>query len=296
MYNVKAESIVREYEMAQQPLEECVAGVRINVISHTEDSIEFDLLGVPPSLANALRRILIAELPSVALHTASIRENDTVFPDEYVAHRLGLIPIDVDAELLGTAADCDAALDMLDFRLMVKNSTADVISLLSDQIEWVPRLGQEHLRVQIKPGVLVCKMAPGNTIDMSLTAARGIGRDHAKWSPVSLCSYRLMPRIVLGKDFGGEDARELQRCFSPGVIEIVDGRAVVANCRAESMSRNVFRHDKFKECVQILREPNWFCFTVETMAADPMFLLRSALHRLRQKCQSLKEEILQTHE
>lgn len=36
--------------------------LRINIISLTEDTIVFDLIGVDASVANALRRILLAEV------------------------------------------------------------------------------------------------------------------------------------------------------------------------------------------------------------------------------------------
>lgn len=38
------------------------AKLSVNIIGETEDSIEFDLVGVEAPLANALRRILLAEV------------------------------------------------------------------------------------------------------------------------------------------------------------------------------------------------------------------------------------------
>lgn len=49
---------------------------------------------------------------------------------------------------------------------------------------------------------------------------KGQGRDHAKFSPVATASYRLLPRIVLKKDFFGDDAERLKKSFSEGVIGI----------------------------------------------------------------------------
>lgn len=44
------------------------------------------------SLANALRRILIAEVPTMAPHLVSVIENTSVLHDEFLAQRIGLIP------------------------------------------------------------------------------------------------------------------------------------------------------------------------------------------------------------
>lgn len=296
MYSVQAESIIKEHTISQVPFEKYIDDMKIDIISKTMSKLVFDLRNAHPAIANALRRILISEVPSIAIHSVSIRENDTIFPDEYIAHRLGLIPIDVDTGLLAATGIENDTQAVLEFKLMVQNNTQDIVSLFSEQIIWVPKLGQEHFHVQVKPGVLICKMAPGNTISMELSAVKGVGKDHAKWSPVSLCTYRLMPRIVLQKDFCGTDAEELQACFSPGVIGVENGKAVVLDPRLESMSREVFRHEKFADHVLILREPGWFCFTIESVSLDPLFLLQSAILILKQKCVDLKKEISKARE
>jgi DNA-directed RNA polymerases I and III subunit RPAC1 len=43
--------------------------------------------------------------------------------------------------------------------------------------------------------ILIAKMRPGQEIEMKLIAGKGIGKDHAKFSPVSTASYRLLPTI-----------------------------------------------------------------------------------------------------
>lgn len=291
MYSVEAESIVKEHAMLNATLEEFIGGMQLRVVSRAPSSLEIDLINSHPSVANALRRILMSEVPTVAIHRVSVRENDTVFPDEYIAHRLGLVPLAVDPEALEYSNGDPGPGNALNFGLRARNDTPDVLCLCSEQIVWMPMEGQEHLSVHVQPGVLICKLAPGNTVDMDLAAEKGMGRTHAKWSPVSLCSYRLMPRILLAREFRGEEATELQGCFSPGVIEIVDGRAVVANPRADSMSREVFRHEKLRDGVKILRESGWFCFTIESIVLDPLVLFRKAILILISKCRNLKEEI-----
>lgn len=63
--------------------------------------MEFDLVGVDASIANAFRRILLAEVPTMAIETVFVFNNTSVIQDEVLAHRLGLIPIKADPERFG---------------------------------------------------------------------------------------------------------------------------------------------------------------------------------------------------
>lgn len=62
------------------------------------ERIEFDLIGVDASVANAIRRVLMAEVPTVAIENVYIFNNTSIIQDEVLAHRLGLVPILIDPE------------------------------------------------------------------------------------------------------------------------------------------------------------------------------------------------------
>lgn len=290
MYQIEADEIMKNFKISNATLDEFLENLQLNFISRTDESVEFDLLNCHPSIANALRRILISRVPTMAVHDVSIYENNTIFPDEYIAHRLGLLPIEIDPEFFEYLKDEETTRNVLNFKII--KTAEESCNLMSNDIEFVPMEGQESFSVLFKPNVIICKMVPGNKIEMTFKAIKGIGEQHAKWSPVSLCTYRIMPRIVLEEEFTGEDAAELQACFSPGVIEINNGKAVVVNPRLESMSREVLRHDKFRNKVKLLRESGWFCFTVETVALDPIKVIRMAIVELIENCKRLKEEVI----
>jgi len=56
------------------------------------------MIGVEPPVVNAIRRILLSEIPTMAIETVNILQNTSIIPDEVLAHRLGLIPIIADAD------------------------------------------------------------------------------------------------------------------------------------------------------------------------------------------------------
>ena len=58
--------------------------------------MEFEIKGIDASIANALRRIIISEIPTMAIEKVDMYMNTSVIPDEILAHRLGLIPMMAD--------------------------------------------------------------------------------------------------------------------------------------------------------------------------------------------------------
>lgn len=65
----------------------------IRVRELKDDYLKLELRGTDPSVANALRRIMLAEVPTLAIDLVFIEVNTSVLDDEFLAHRLGLIPI-----------------------------------------------------------------------------------------------------------------------------------------------------------------------------------------------------------
>ncbi|KAJ8308705.1 hypothetical protein KUTeg_013579 [Tegillarca granosa] len=181
----------------------------------TDDELEFDMVGVDAAIANAFRRILLSEVPTMAIEKVFIYNNTSIIQDEVLAHRLGLIPIKADPRL----------------------NVPKIPSLKMPQI---------LMKGDIRP-----------EIDIKLHCVKGIGRDHAKFSPVATASYRLLPEITILRPVTGEMAERLQKCFSPGVIELenVNGKkqAVVKHARKDTCSREVFRHDDLKDLVKLSR-------------------------------------------
>lgn len=60
--------------------------------------MEMELKGIDASISNALRRIIIAEIPTMAFHKVFLYQNTSVLPDELLVHRIGLLPLKVEAK------------------------------------------------------------------------------------------------------------------------------------------------------------------------------------------------------
>jgi DNA-directed RNA polymerase I and III subunit RPAC1 len=91
---------------------------------------------------------------------------------------------------------------------MVINNTVDEDKLYnnanvySSDLKWVPIGSQKERFNDVRPlheDILIAKLRPGQEIEMDLTCEKGIGKTHAKWSPVSTAYYRLVPDIEILK-------------------------------------------------------------------------------------------------
>lgn len=72
---------------------------RIVIVRMDNSEMEFDLIGIQPAFANAFRRLMLSEVPSMAIEKVMIRNNTSIIQDEVLAHRLGLIPLKADPNL-----------------------------------------------------------------------------------------------------------------------------------------------------------------------------------------------------
>lgn len=69
-------------------------------------------------------------------------------------------------------------------------------SVYSGDLEWIPlgnQKGKYHSPVPVHDNILLAKLRENQEINLVVYAEKGIGKRHAKWSPVSTAYYRLMP-------------------------------------------------------------------------------------------------------
>jgi len=303
-------------------VKEAAKTLDVRVVSRTERDLEFDMVGYDTAMVNALRRILLSDVPSMAIEKVHMYQNTSIMQDEVLAHRLGLIPLNADPRLFEWKAEKEPEVkgkgkakegegdegtekDTLEFRLQVRcrnnSERTGYIDerVLSSQIQWCPRGSQKSWAGAVaatEPDILVNKLRPGHEMEITMFAVKGVGRDHAKFSPVATAFYRLLPAIRLLRPVRGEAALRLQKCFSPGVIGVRGAgeaaEAVVEEARLDSCSRNVYRHEDLKNAVELEKVKDHFIFTVESVGAlAPGVLVGMALDVLVEKCDHFLGEL-----
>jgi len=303
--------------MPERPFkaEEYAKNIVFDVVFEEDASLEFDIIGVDAPIANALRRVLLSEVPSVAIEKVLLYNNTSIVQDEILCHRLGLIPLNIDPRKVEWRTDKDnlephpsntvvfdlkvrctkntkANKDETDRKKLYKDSY-----IYASHLSWVPIGNQkESFGYDVKPiygDILLAKMLPGHEIDLRCLCYKGIGRDHAKFSPVATASYRLMPSITIKEPICGDDAYKFQEYFASGVIAVETNKqgvpeAKVANERLDTCNRQVLEDEEMKEKVEVAKVRNHYLFTVESVSFfKPNELVLEALDVLCNKCDTL---------
>lgn len=179
------------------------SGPQVKIREATKDNVDFILSQVDLAMANSLRRIMIAEIPTLAIDSVEIETNTTVLADEFIAHRLGLIPLQsTDIEQLEYCRDCfcedhcDKCSVVLTLHAIGESeSTTNVYA--KDLVIVSNLMGRNigHPIIQDKEGngVLICKLRKGQELSMKCVAKKGIAKEHAKWGPTAAIEFEYDP-------------------------------------------------------------------------------------------------------
>ncbi|KAH9978985.1 hypothetical protein BGW80DRAFT_1282232 [Lactifluus volemus] len=186
-----------------------------------KDRVNFVLENVDLSFANSLRRVMMADIPTVAIDMVEIVTNTTVLPDEFIAHRFGMIPLVSNNcdEAIRYSRDCtclescqNCSIELVLNVACNENRTMDITSNHLDVVArggygWREEVddGEEIARRSENfghpvgkndpsvPPVLICKIRKGQELSVRCIAKKGIAKEHAKWSPCSAVSFEYDP-------------------------------------------------------------------------------------------------------
>lgn len=295
-------------------MENFVRDLKIRILKDEEiageSKVEFEVIGIEAPIANALRRIMLSRVPTMAIDHISFEDNTSVIPDEILAHRIGLVPLRAPPNQFEPVKVTDVtnvavydATNSLQFRLDVSCSGRpdDSGKVYSRDLKWVPKEGQEAKFREADVGpvhgdILLAQLSPGQRIVFTAHAVLGRGETHAKWSPVATAFYRMVPRVSIVQPIVNESAQRLKAACPVGVFDVEDtGKAVVLdqgrNCR---VCRECLRHEEWKGKVEVTRDKNHFVFSIESTGAyKAKDIFREAINEFKKTLTEVREAIKQ---
>ncbi|GAU45023.1 hypothetical protein TSUD_94580 [Trifolium subterraneum] len=288
---------------------------RVKIRELKDDYMKFELRDTDASVANALRRVMISEVPTIAIDLVEIEVNSSVLNDEFIAHRLGLIPLTSERAMgMRFSRDCDACdgdgqceYCSVEFHLRVKcitDQTLDVTSkdLYSSDHTVVPVdfSGSDPSSVESSDGrgIIIVKLRKGQELRLRAIARKGIGKDHAKWSPAATVTFMYEPEIHINEDLMEsltlDEKKEWIDSSPTRVFDIdpVTQQVMVVDPEAYSYDDEVIKKAEAMGkpgLVEINAKQDSFIFTVEsTGAVKASQLLQNAIEILKQKLDAVR--------
>ncbi|KAK3946415.1 DNA-directed RNA polymerase II subunit RPB3 [Diplogelasinospora grovesii] len=169
--------------------------------------VKFELSNADLAFANSLRRVMLGEIPTVAIDLVEIEANSSVLADEFIAHRLGLIPLNADGVeslLYSRECDCDEYCEHCSITLNLHAKCVGDENMHVYARDMVPsgdRINQTlGTPVIVDPegnGPLILKLRPGQEIKLQCIAKKGIAKEHAKWAPSAAIGFEYDPHNKL---------------------------------------------------------------------------------------------------
>jgi len=304
---------------------------KVEILDLREDYIKFILSNSETSVANALRRVLLAEIPTLAIDLVYFDVNTTSLQDEFIAHRLGLIPLrccDIKKFNLKEECECDDHCERcaVIFSLNIKYDetkaggyglphlvTSQDLFCENESVFPVHFSTFDEQENSVDQGITILKLGPGQEIRLTAVARLGIAKEHAKWSPVCTATYRFDPIIELNHEKMDQlthDQKNLLIDSCPAQVfdfDTVTGNIIVAQKEKcmfcdECMHTGESLKSRPEEdnIVDVKQRQDRFIFSVETngsMTADEVIIcaldiVAAKLTTLNTVSQTLQDQML----
>ncbi|KAK3321000.1 DNA-directed RNA polymerase II 33 kDa polypeptide [Cercophora scortea] len=181
-------------------------GPVVKISQADSQRVKFELSNADLAFANSLRRVMLAEIPTLAIDLVEIEENSSVLADEFIAHRLGLIPLSaegIDNLLYSRDCDCDEYCEHCSVKLTLhaKCTGAEMSVSARDLVPTGSRtaqgLGSPVITDADGLGSLLLKLREGQEIKLECIAKKGIAKEHAKWAAPSAIGFEYDPHNKL---------------------------------------------------------------------------------------------------
>lgn len=286
---------------------------KIEILELKDEYVKFLLTGTDLSMANTLRRAMIAEVPTMAIDLVEIEANNSVMTDEFLAHRLGLIPLTShNANRFKYKQDCDCESlckhCSVVFKIDVTNLEDEKMMVTSKDIklETMDEMDSRVYPVEF-PGedpIMLVKLGKNQSFKARMIANKGIGKEHAKWIPVAVATFQGEAIIKLDSSLLEDLTPKLKRDFTNScptkVFEYSEQNDVVRVANPENCTfcqECVYKAIDMKapDLVSVTEKKDHFIFTVETNGTlRPEEIVLCALSVLKDKLIELENEIAAT--
>ena len=151
--------------------------MKVRIAKKRKEKLEFILEEASTPFANALRRIMMVEVPVLAIDRITVTENSSPLFDEMLAQRLGLIPLLFDPDKFNFRDQCKC-----DGKTCPSCQVVFALEKKGPGIAYSGDLKSSNPSVKpTDPGFPVVELLDGQKVTLEATARLGTGKEHARF-------------------------------------------------------------------------------------------------------------------
>ena len=207
--------------------------------------------------ANTLRRLMIDEIPTMAIEEVEFAKNNSILYDEMIAHRLGLTPLKTDLKSYNLPMKCKCegkGCNRCQLKLVLRATKGSGIVYASDLKSKDPAVKP------IYPNMPIVKLLKGQTLELEATAVLGRGKEHMKWSPCHVW-YKYRPSIEITGEVKNPEA--IVEIDHNNIFEIKDRKLVVNKDRVLECDLSL-DYSEIDKNVKVTASETDFVFYIES--------------------------------
>ena len=231
--------------------------VRILENNKEQGKLSFILKDSSPVYANTLRRLMIDEVPTMAIEDIEFSKNNSILYDEIIAHRLGLVPLKTDLKSYNLPEKCKCegkGCNRCQLK-MVLRATKGAGTVYASEIK-----SKDPAVKPVFGDTPIVKLLKGQTLELEATAVLGKGKQHMKWSPCH-AYYKYRPIIEITGEVKNPEA--IIEVDHNNIFEIKDRKLAINKDRVLECDLSL-DFSEIDKNVKVSASDTEFIFTVES--------------------------------
>lgn len=233
--------------------------MEIKMLERGDRELRFLVSGIKDSFAGSMRRVMMSEVPTMAIEWVDFRKNDSAMPDEVLANRFGQVPLTYDPKAYNMMSECkceNKGCSRCQVKLTLEKKGPAIV--YSDDLKSTDK--------SVKPAVEkipLVELFEGQEIELIATAQLGQGKEHAKWQG-AVVGYKNLPSIKIGEVDRSDVGNYVGVCPRE-VFESKEGRLVAKDATKCILCMKCVEMSKKGEVV-VTPVPDAFVFNVESVS------------------------------
>jgi DNA-directed RNA polymerase subunit D len=210
---------------------------------------------------NSLRRIMLSELPKLAVEDVVIYDNTSALFDEIISHRLGLVPIPTDLSLLTFKDEC-----VCKGKGCPNCTVRYTLSKEGEGVVYSGDLQPSEKSWAIKEDKIpIVELFGDQRLILEVEAVLGRGRDHAKWQSIQAPAYR-MDTVIDFEKSNLSNVKDFVDKIPEKIVDLKEDKLILKDESKLPVLESYINREKV-DFIKIKRDPTKVTFYFETDGA-----------------------------